>query len=192
MDEIETNDGAEDIVEEIEDTEEAEVEAPELEEPKAEKPKETPEQAKARLERQLARINKKLGADEPKKAESKAPSKTDGLDDNALDFLDIKGVSEAEDIKVIETIVKKTGMTVREALKDEYVVAKLEANKKARDVKNATPSGSKRATATSGSLEAALAEFERTQKLPDDFELQSKVIDAFTAKSGANKPNWHK
>lgn len=190
MDEIEIDDAAEEIIEEVEDTPEAEV-APEPEAPKAEKPKETPEQTKARLERQLARVKKQLGEDEPKKPN--APQKTaDGLDENALDFLDLKGISEAEDIEVIEKIVKKTGLTVREALKDEYVVSKLEANKKGREVKDATPSGTKRAAATSGSLDAAIAKFERTQELPDDFTLRSQVVDALINRNSSNKPSWHK
>lgn len=157
---------------------------------KEEKPKETPQQKEARLERQLSKVRKELGKDVERKAPESRKQEKDGLDDNALDFLDLKGVSEAEDIALIEKIVAKTGQTVREALKDEYVVAKLEANKKAREVKDATPSGTKRATATTDSLEQAIATFERTKELPKDFALASKVVNALAERSSSNKPAW--
>ena len=121
------------------------------------------------------------------------PTKTGELDETALDYLDIKGISEAEDIKVIEDIVKKTGMTVRQVLKDEYVQTKLTANKAKREVENATPSSDRRGGGgnQSDDLASAIAKFEATGKLPEDFALKSKVINATVAKSDSNKPSWH-
>lgn len=127
-----------------------------------------------------------------KKPES---SKTDGLDETALDFLDVKGFTEPEDIKIIEDIVKKTGMTVRQALKDDYVVKKLEANKTTRDNQAATPTASKRSSQSQGTdLESAIAKYEASGRngssLPTDFALRSKVIDAIAKKDNPNKPSW--
>lgn len=124
------------------------------------------------------------------------PSKAGELDETALDFLDVKGVTEADDIKVIEDIVKKTGMTVRQALKDEYVVGKLAANKASREVKDATPSSTRRAGGNQGTdLAASVAKYEQSgfdaKTLPDDFDLRSKVINAVAAKQNTNKPGWH-
>lgn len=178
---------------EVEETEtEAETTEDTTEAPKTEKPKETPQQKKARLERQLSKVRKELGEDVEDKKPAPARKPSDGLDETALTFLDLKGVSEPEDIALIEKVVAKTGQTVREALKDEYVASKLEANKKAREVKDATPSGTKRAAATTGSLDAAIAKFERTQELPDDFTLRSQVVDALINRGSSNKPPWHK
>lgn len=127
--------------------------------------------------------------EEPKaKAEDKP--KTDGLDETQLDYLDLKGVTEDEDIKVIEGIVARTGMTVRQALKDEYVVKKLEFLKEKRDVKDATPSSTRRTGQTGGTLEQAIAKFERDGTLPDDFKLRSEVVNAVVDKKNGNKPNW--
>ena len=134
----------------------------------------------------------KAPKEEPTPEEKVVPqSKTGELDDNALDYLDLKGVSETEDIKIIEDIVKKTGMTVRQALKDEYVTAKLTANKNAREVANATPSGVKRGSGTSAvDVDSALAKFEQTGELPTDYELRSAVVNKMEAKGDSSRPPW--
>ena len=88
---------------------------------------------------------------EPKVEPVKKEPNTGELDETALDFLDLKGITEDDDIALIENIIAKTGQTVRQALKDEYVVSKLESLKQAREVKAATPSGTKRSGATGDS-----------------------------------------
>ena len=131
---------------------------------------------------------------EPKPEEKVVPqAKTGELDDNALDYLDLKGISEAEDIKVIEDIAKKTGMTVRQALKDEYVIAKLDANKRARNVANATPSGVKRGSGSSAQdVDSAVAKFEQTGELPTDYELRSMVVNKMEARGDSSRPPWQR
>lgn len=118
-------------------------------------------------------------------------AKTGELDETQLDYLDLKGITDNEDIDVIQSIVKKTGMTVRQALKDDYVLKKLEANKAQREVKGATPSSTKRGGNNSGELASALAKFEATGELPDDFALRSAVVNAKVDSSNGNKPAWH-
>lgn len=127
----------------------------------------------------------KVKGDEPSK------SKTGELDETQLDYLDLKGFTEADDIKIIERHVQRTGETVRQALKDEYVLSKLEANKAHREVKDATPSGTKRGGNQSNDLASALAKFEQTGELPTDFTLRSAVVNAKVDKSNSNKPAWH-
>lgn len=124
------------------------------------------------------------------------PSKTGELDETALGYLDLKGISEAEDIKVIEGLIKKTGMTVREALKDDYVQSKLTANKAAREVKDATPSSTKRTGSSGGSdLATAIAKYEQSgyspDTLPTDFKLRAAVVNAVANATKTNKPAWH-
>lgn len=128
-----------------------------------------------------------------KKAE---PTQTGELDETQLDYLDVKGISEPDDIKIIESIVKRTGMTVRQALKDEYVVSKLEANKAQREVKEATPSSTKRGAGTGGNdLATALAKYEQAgyspDALPTDFKLRIAVVNAVSQATKSNKPAWH-
>lgn len=190
---MDTNDTQDVVTEEVvEETEEGtDTTEDTTEETKAEKPTETLEQKEARLARQLEQTRKKLGKDGEEKVET-PKAKTGKFDDTTLDYLDLKGVTESEDIKVVQDVATKTGMTVREVLKDEYVVAKLDANRKARELKAATPSSTKRGDGqTSDSLAAAIAKFDATQKLPEDFELRTKVVNAIADRSSGNKPRWH-
>lgn len=156
----------------------------------------TTEQKLARVERLRNKYIKELGIDEKPKVEPiKASPKetTDILDETQLDYLDLKGVTEDEDIKVIEDIVKKTGQTVRQALKDDYVLAKLDANKAKRDVKAATPNSTKRASAGSqNDFDIALAKFEQAQELPKDHELATKVMDTILARTDNSLPPWRR
>ena len=132
----------------------------------------------------------KIAVDIVKDSQSAAP-KTGELDETTLDYLDLKGINEDEDIKVIQDVVKKTGMTVRQALKDDYVTSKLEANKNARIVREATPSATKRAGSQSDGFDTALAKFEKDGTLPDDFELRKKVVNAKYRQEKGNQPSWH-
>lgn len=128
--------------------------------------------------------------------DSKAPPpKTGELDETQLDYLDLKGISEDDDIKIIERHVQRTGETVRQALKDEYVVAKLATSKAEREVKAAIPSGTKRSGQVQGTdLALALAKYEQSGRdpstLPTDFYLRSKVINSLVDKEKSNKPSW--
>lgn len=118
--------------------------------------------------------------------------KTGELDETQLDYLDLKGISETDDLDVIQSIIKKTGMTVRQALKDDYVIKKLEANKAGREVKEATPSSTRRTgNSQTNDLATALAKYEQTGKFPDDFTMKSAVINAIVEKENTNKPAWH-
>lgn len=121
-----------------------------------------------------------------------AKSKTSELDDTQLDYLDLKGITEQDDIDVIQKVIQRTGITVRQALKDDYVVAKLASLKADRDVKAATPSSSKRAGSQGSNLDALIAKAERTGELPDDFETRTAVLNAITNKTNTNKPAWHR
>jgi hypothetical protein len=171
--------------------------AEEVETPEEELSAETDWEAEAKKARGIAqRLRTKLTKATEKKVEKpvesvKETQKTGGLDDNALDYLDLKGISEPEDLKIIEDVVKRTGQTVRQALKDDYVAAKLKANQESREVKDAMPGSSKRSSVSGDTLAAAIAKFEKSGELPDDFELSSKIVNAITDKSNGNKPSWH-
>lgn len=178
-----------DITEEAIEATEEEVESPKQETP-APKPKETPEAKKARLLRELDRVTRQLGESE----EAPAPSKphTGKLDDTQLDYLDLKGITDQDEIDVIEKVMAKTGQTVRQTLQDDYVKSKLDAIRAEKAVADATPGASRRSGGGSpNELASALARYEATQELPADFELRTKVVNAFVAKGNTNKPSWH-
>lgn len=141
------------------------------------------QQTQGSLKRQVKEL-RKSGETKP------APSTANELNDAQLNYLDVKGVYEAEDIKIVETFVQKTGKTVREALRDDYVTSKLQANKTAREVQEAMPSGSKRGGNQATDLASAVAKYEATGVLPTDFATRSAVINAFVDKGHRNKPSW--
>lgn len=147
----------------------------------------------ARLKRAESKIERmKLNQQVDKKVEKYIEKKASELDETHLAYLELKGIAEPEDIKIIERHVARTGETVREALKDEYVMAKLDANKSTREVKGAMPSSTKRPTAgQTNDIALAIAKFEQTGRLPDDFALASAVTNAIEQKSNSNKPAWH-
>lgn len=118
-------------------------------------------------------------------------AKTGELDETQLDYLDLKGISEEEDIAIIQKVIQRTGQTVRQALKDDYVLDKLKANQQKREVKDAMPSGTKRSGAGGEGFDAALAKFEQTGELPKDYALRTKVVNAAVERTNTNKPAWH-
>ncbi len=189
MDENEQDPILDEVAEEEETSDEP------TEEPK-EKAKETPEAKLARIEREAKQLRKKLGKEEPEvkappKAESKKESNPSELDEAVLDFFELKGYEDPDQVEVFTNIMKKTGMTHREVIKDEYALAKVKAIQEEKAVKDATPSSTKRGGSQTNDVETAIAKFEQTGKYPDDFELRAKVVNALAEKSNQNKPSWH-
>lgn len=119
-------------------------------------------------------------------------NKTDELSETQLDFLDLKGISEQEDIDVIHKVMQRTGQTVRQALTDDYVASKLAANKAKRDVQGATPSSTKRAGGQVGDVASAAAKFKETGVLPDDRALADAVVDSIAKTGNDRLPPWQR
>lgn len=171
---------------EVEETEKVET-TKEVDTTKVEKPKRTPQEELEYFEGRAQRIRKDLGLEKPK--EETKSTKTGELDDTQLDYLDLKGYSENEDIKVIEDIVKKTGMTVRQALKDDYVISKLDSNKKARDAKKATPSSTKRSGESTDNEDYYFNKYEQDGVLPKNIsqEMKQKLVNRKAGQTDARK-----
>lgn len=177
---------------EEEDTEEVELdldEEPATPPQKKDKPKRTAEEQLAYLEGRTNRLRKKLGLVEPRS--KKAEVKTGELGDSDLNYLDLKGVSEDDEVAVIQSFVQKTGQSVRLALKDEYVQAKLASIRAKKEVEKATPSSTKRTGNQSSDLATAQARFEQTGELPDDFELRAQIVDRVTQDKSSIAP-WRR
>jgi hypothetical protein len=130
--------------------------------------------------------------DKPK--EETPPSKPAGeLDDTQLDYLDLKGITEEEDIAVIKSVMAKTGQTVRQALKDDYVVAKLKDLKVSRDVKAATPSATKRSgQQPSDNEDYWFQKYEASGELPKGMPagMASKLIDRKASQDDVHTPKF--
>ncbi len=123
----------------------------------------------------------------------KLEATTGELSETQLDYLDLKGISEEADIEVIQRVMKRTGQTVRQALADDYVKAKLKENQDTRTVKQATPSSSRRSgQGAVDDLAFWLEKNERTNEMPQDFALRAKIVAAKEAKYGTNAPSWRR
>jgi len=143
----------------------------------------------ARLKRAETKLDKtKI----EKKVEEKLEEKKDELDETQLDYLDLKGVHEEDEINLIHNVMKRTGQTVRQALKDDYVLTKLNTLRKENEIKDATPGATRRAGGTQvNTVDYWLARYEQKGELPKDFKLRSEVVNKFVDRQGGNHPAWH-
>lgn len=132
--------------------------------------------------------------EEAVRATEELKAKTGELDEATLDFFELKGYSDPDQVEVFRSIMRKTGMSHREVIKDDYALSRVKAIQDAKEVKDATPSSTKRSGNQTNDLALALAKFEQSgyKDLPEDFSLRSAVINAVEAKKGTNAPSWHR
>lgn len=119
-------------------------------------------------------------------------SQTGELDDVTLDFFDLKGYGDEEETKIFHNIMKKTGMSHREVIKDEYALAKINALREAKKVKDATPSATRRTGNTSDDVDYWVSKVNAGGELPKDFELKTKVLAKITAANDTSIPPWRR
>lgn len=144
------------------------------------------------LKKELSDTKKAVEIAAGLKKEPTQAQKTDELSETQLDYLDLKGVSDADDIDVVQKVMQRTGQTVRQALQDDYVVQKLAANKAKREVQDATPGNTKRGGAQGSDLATAIAKFKETGQLPDDYAFATKVADAVANQNNDRLPPWQR
>lgn len=109
-----------------------------------EKPKLTLEQQRGILQRKLTKINKELGVSEEQPKPHKTETKSGELDYAQLAYLEVKGITEDEQIEFVEKVMKKSGDDLKTVLKDDFVINRLKSIKENKTVKEAIPSSSKR------------------------------------------------
>lgn len=159
--------------EEEESEEETEEETPK----EPEKPKETPKAKKARLTRQLKKVNKELGVDE-EVADKPDADKSDELNEGQIALLAVKGYDNTEDIEFIQQEMKDSRKSLTEVLNLNYIKESLKDMKKARDVVDATPEGTKRAKAGArDDVDYWIAKGEMPERSPENAELRRKIIN---------------
>ena len=145
----------------------------------AERPKETSENRKARLERQLKQVNKKLGIETEEKPKPKVESKkSDEFDEGQLAYLVAKGIESDEDVDFTRDELKKHGGNLRELLGNEYFKAKMVARKDAKIALEATPTSTRRTSSKAGdAVEVEYSKYLKTGKLPEDREMRKKIVN---------------
>ncbi len=181
-----------------EEPEETEEETPEpTDDPTALKARLQKLEEKAIAQRERTRIlRQELAKFKKTDVPSKAPPKeeaTGDLDETQLELLELKGISEDEDIDYIQKYMKRNGLTLRQTLRDEIVTEKLAKHKQVREVRQATPSATKRSGQGSfNDVDYWMERNSRTGELPDEFELRAKVVEAKMAKVSDRTPPWLK
>lgn len=186
------------------DTEQVDVEALKAKAAKADELEETNRQLFERAKKaegfvKIVEDGKAKWVKAPKPEEAIDTSKkleatTGELSETQLDYLDLKGINDDEDISLIQSVMKRTGQTVRQALSDDYVKSRLAQNLESRKAKNAMPSSTRRTgQADNNDVDYWVAENERSGKLPDSFDLRQKVIAAKESKLGNDRiPPWRR
>lgn len=157
------------------------------EETKEEKPKESLEDRRARLERQLKQVNKKLGISGQPKRET---PKEESTGDQTLSPKDYLALTEhkvtSEDFDEVIRVAKILGKPVNEALKDKTLQSILNDRNEERLTAQATQTkGSRSASKTTG---ADILEKARRGEFPKtDADIDKLVEARFQAKLNRNK-----
>lgn len=111
------------------------------------------------------------------KTESKKFEKSSSLDYGQLAYLKANNIESDEDISFVEEESEKSGLELKDLLKNEYFQAKLAKRQKEIEVKEATPIGTRRSTsAPRDSVEY----WNKKGELPgwDQRELRIKVVNS--------------
>lgn len=114
------------------------------EETHTEKKTESIEAKKARLERQLSQINKKLGNSTEKKAEP-VEERKEGLDRIDKAILRAEKITNSDEIQLVQDIMRETGKDIEDVLESRYFKTELKAMREESNAQDALSSNSKRA-----------------------------------------------
>lgn len=121
---------------------------------------------------------------------------TDELTDAQSDFFALKGYEDDEEQEILHKVMKRSGMTHREVIKDEWALSKIDAYRADKKVKQATPSSTKRSGQSDindvghwlGKIDAGTARLSDIQ----DFATRVKVQQAREAREGDNAAPWRR
>lgn len=138
-----------------------------------EKPVETLEQRKARLERQLKQVDKKLGIND----KPRTSKKSEGFDYGEKAFLTANGIKGTEEHEFAQRLQKQTGLDLDTLIEDNYFKTKLTEYREGKTTSAAIPNGTKRANNSSvDTVEYWIAKGELPPK--DQVDLRRKVVNA--------------
>lgn len=162
----------------LEEEQEETQEEPQSEEQKPERQEESLEDRRARLQRQLAQTEKKLGLD-VKKPETKTSKQSNDFDYGQKAFLVANGIKGGDEMKLAQDFAKNTGKDFEDVVENKYFLQELSELRELKNSANAVPKGKgKTGNSSQDSVDYWLAKGE----LPSDFELRKKVVNARLAK----------
>lgn len=157
-------------------------------------PNETPEQKLARWNRQADRFAKKnkLG----KYAEGDQPANGDGKAKKGLDwgqkaYLSAEGVKGADEIALVESVMRESGKDLDGVLASGYFQAELKGLRERREAANAVPSGTKRTGQSSAKdVQFWVDKGELPPDTPENVKLRREVVNARAGKGKSSKTQF--
>lgn len=167
------------IVNDVEETNEVEVEETTEETAKAEKPKRTPQEELEYFEGRAARLRKKLGVETENKSaniESKATpkGKLNELTDGQIAILRTEGIKSKAELALFKEVMSETGKGVLDLLDSSYFNSRLTEFRTAQETANAIPKGKNRSGQQGVTDDdVAYAKFNETGEMPKD--LKSRI-----------------
>lgn len=162
----------------VEETvEETPVEETTHEEVKEEKPAETLEDRRARLQRQLAQTNKKLGIEEEKPV--KKTSKSNDLDYGEKAFLTASGIKGSKEFDFVKDELRQSGQDLDALLENDYFKSRLTSFRELNKTSEAIPTGKRSGGVATDSVEYWMAK--PIEDVPKD--MRPKVVNAKLAKN---------
>lgn len=154
----------------------AEVEETTTEEVKEDKPVETLEDRRARLLRQLAQTNKKLGIEDEKPV--KKTSKSNDLDYGEKAFLAANGIKGSKEFEFVKNELRQSGQDLDALLENDYFKSRLTSFRELNKTSEATPTGKR-----SGGVATDSVEYWMTKPIEEvPKEMRPKVVNAKLAK----------
>ena len=151
------------------------------------KPKESLEDRRARLKRELKQTEKKLGLDSEEKPKGNK-SKTNELDRADKAFLVASGIKGSEEFALVQQIMKDTGKDLDSIIESRHFQADLKDLRDKRAASDALPKGPNRTkNSTADSVEYWIQKGELPPNTPENRELRQKVVNARLKKSTDNK-----
>lgn len=181
---MEPNEQEEDIVVDLEETNE-EVEEVTEETHKKEKPKRTPQEEYEYHLGRANRIAKKHGFNaesKPEPVKKDSTEKPNSLDYGQKAFLNSYGIKGSDELALVKQFQDR-GFDLDSIVSDDVFTSKLSNLREARETSNAIPRGKGRSAQTSVTdVDLAVAKFQETGELPNDLDTRIKVVDAITAK----------
>lgn len=139
------------------------------------KKEESLEDRRARLQRQLAQVDKKLGIKDEPKVESK---KSDGLDYGQKAYLVANGIKSPSEVKLVQEWMKESGKDLETVLESKRFQGELEDMREIAKTAIATPTGKRSGQVPTDSVDYWLNKpFEEVPK-----EMREKVVNAQIAK----------
>lgn len=175
---LENIDSENDEVEEVSE-EETEESTNDDSEESEEKPEysDNEKQLYARAKKAEDRLKELEGKTKPKESKPK----TEVNDEVTISRLEVRGIMEQEDQNYVLRFAKAEGISPIEALNDDIVKDRIEANKRRRAAASATPRGNNRTANESDEVDMWVRKYNKTGALPDgNPKLTSQILDRLT------------